>query len=63
MDIGQVGIWFFLDAMTAPASAEFAKQVEKNGYKVPLLAGLVQRAVALALSSSPLPLLGDEVKR
>src|SRR5229473_5101773 len=34
MDIGQVGIWFFLDAMTAPASAEFAKQVEKNGYKV-----------------------------
>src|ERR1700731_1818213 len=34
MDIGKVGIWFFLDAMTAPASAEFAKQVEKNGYKV-----------------------------
>ena len=34
MDIGKVGIWFFLDAMTAPDSAEFAKQVEKNGYKV-----------------------------
>ena len=34
MDIGKVGIWFFLDAMPAPASAEFAKQVEKNGYKV-----------------------------
>src|SRR5260370_28523496 len=34
MDIGQVGIWFFLDAMTAPDSAAFAKQVEKNGYKV-----------------------------
>src|SRR5580698_9884308 len=33
MDIGKVGIWFFLDAMTAPASAEFAKTVEKNGYK------------------------------
>ena len=27
-------MWFFLDAMTAPQSAEFAKQVEKNGYKV-----------------------------
>ena len=34
MDIGKVGIWFFLDAMTAPDSAAFAKQVEKNGYKV-----------------------------
>ena len=34
MDIGQVGIWFFLDAMPAPDSAAFAKQVEKNGYKV-----------------------------
>src|SRR5271167_2166086 len=34
MDIGKVGIWFFLDAMPAPDSAEFAKQVEKNGYKV-----------------------------
>src|SRR5271165_631886 len=33
MDIGKVGIWFFLDAMPAPDSAEFAKQVEKNGYK------------------------------
>ena len=27
-------MWFFLDAMTAPDSAAFAKQVEKNGYKV-----------------------------
>ncbi len=34
MDIGKVGIWFFLDAMPAPDSAAFAKQVEKNGYKV-----------------------------
>src|ERR1700720_2918046 len=34
MDIGKVGIWFFLDAMTAPASPDFAKKVEKNGYKV-----------------------------
>src|SRR5207249_9732236 len=24
MDIGTVGIWFFLDAMTAPESAQFA---------------------------------------
>src|ERR1700722_15154311 len=34
MDIGKVGIWFFLDAMPAPDSVAFAKQVEKNGYKV-----------------------------
>jgi probable F420-dependent oxidoreductase len=34
MDIGKIGIWFFLDAMPAPDSAEFAGQVEKNGYKV-----------------------------
>src|SRR5258708_17184533 len=34
MEIGKVGIWFFLDAMSAPDSAAFAKQVEKNGYKV-----------------------------
>lgn len=34
MDIGKVGIWFFLDAMTAPASAQFAQTVEKAGYRV-----------------------------
>src|SRR5260370_38098445 len=34
MDIGKVGIWLFLDAMGAPDSAEFARQVERNGYKV-----------------------------
>lgn len=33
MDIGKVGIWFFLDTMTAPQSTDFAKQVEKNGYR------------------------------
>ncbi|MSQ46908.1 MAG: TIGR03620 family F420-dependent LLM class oxidoreductase [Deltaproteobacteria bacterium] len=33
MDIGKVGIWFFLDAMTAPDSAKFAQAVEKAGYK------------------------------
>jgi probable F420-dependent oxidoreductase len=33
MDIGTVGIWFFLDAMTAPESAQFAQTVEKAGYK------------------------------
>ncbi len=33
MDIGKVGIWFFLDAMTAPESAEFAQTVEKAGYQ------------------------------
>ncbi|MGC1343978.1 MAG: LLM class flavin-dependent oxidoreductase, partial [Candidatus Binataceae bacterium] len=33
MDIGKVGMWFFLDAMSAPDSAGFAKKVEKAGYK------------------------------
>ena len=33
MDIGKIGIWFFLDAMTAPESAQFAQTVEKAGYK------------------------------
>src|SRR5882757_2608094 len=33
MDIGKVGIWFFLDAMPAADTAVFAKTVEKNGYK------------------------------
>ncbi len=33
MDIGKVGIWFFLDAMPAADTAAFAKTVEKNGYK------------------------------
>ncbi|MGO9605781.1 MAG: TIGR03620 family F420-dependent LLM class oxidoreductase [Candidatus Binataceae bacterium] len=32
MDIGTLGIWFFLDAMSAPQSAEFAKKVESTGY-------------------------------
>src|SRR3984957_15672578 len=43
MDIGQVGIWFFLDAMPAPDSAAFAKQVEKNGYKVLWIPGAAGR--------------------
>ena len=34
MDIGKVGVWFFLDAMPAAESAEFAKKVEKLGYRV-----------------------------
>lgn len=33
MDIGKVGIWFFLDAMPAKDTAEFAKKVEKRGYE------------------------------
>jgi probable F420-dependent oxidoreductase len=33
MDIGKVGIWFFLDAMLAADTAAFAKTVEKHGYK------------------------------
>ena len=32
MDIGKLGIWFFLDAMSAAESAEFARKAEKLGY-------------------------------
>ena len=32
MEIGKHGLWFFLDGMTAPQSAEFARKVEKLGY-------------------------------
>jgi probable F420-dependent oxidoreductase len=32
MDIGKVGIWFFLDAMNAADSVAFAQKVEKLGY-------------------------------
>ena len=32
MDIGKVGVWYFLDGMTAPDSAAFAKKVERAGY-------------------------------
>jgi probable F420-dependent oxidoreductase len=33
MELGKVGMWFFLDAMTAPQSAEFAQKVERLGYR------------------------------
>ena len=33
MELGKVGLWFFLDAMTAPQSAQFAQKVEKLGYR------------------------------
>jgi probable F420-dependent oxidoreductase len=32
MDIGKHGVWFFLDAMSAADTAEFARKVEKLGY-------------------------------
>lgn len=32
MDIGKVGIWVFLDAMTGAESVEFARKAEKLGY-------------------------------
>jgi len=32
MDIGKIGIWFFLDAMSAPQTAEFVRTAEKLGY-------------------------------
>lgn len=33
MDIGQLGLWSFLDAMSASDSAAFAQRVEKRGYR------------------------------
>ena len=33
MELGKLGLWFFLDAMTAPQTAEFAQKVEKLGYR------------------------------
>lgn len=33
MELGKLGLWFFLDAMTAPQTAEFAQKVEKLGYQ------------------------------
>src|SRR5919109_209323 len=32
MDIGKIGIWFFLDAMTADQTVEFVRKAEKLGY-------------------------------
>ncbi|MBV8358636.1 MAG: TIGR03620 family F420-dependent LLM class oxidoreductase [Deltaproteobacteria bacterium] len=32
MDIGKIGIWFFLDAMSAPQTVEFVRKTEKLGY-------------------------------
>lgn len=32
MNIGKIGIWFFLDAMSAAQTVEFARMVEKLGY-------------------------------
>lgn len=33
MDIGKVGVWAMLEAMSAPETLEFAKTLEKNGYR------------------------------
>ena len=33
MDIGKIGVWFFLDAMSGPESVRFAQTVEKAGYR------------------------------
>ncbi|MGH7805730.1 MAG: LLM class flavin-dependent oxidoreductase, partial [Candidatus Binatia bacterium] len=32
MEIGKLGMWFFLDAMSAEDSAAFAKKTEQQGY-------------------------------
>ncbi len=34
MELGKIGIWFFLDAMSGPDSAEFARKVERAGYRM-----------------------------
>jgi probable F420-dependent oxidoreductase len=34
MELGKVGIWFFLDPLAAGESAEFARKVEKLGYRM-----------------------------
>jgi probable F420-dependent oxidoreductase len=34
MEIGKIGVWYFLDAMNAADSAEFARKVERLGYRV-----------------------------
>jgi probable F420-dependent oxidoreductase len=33
MEIGKLGLWFFLDAMPAPDSAAFAQKIERLGYR------------------------------
>jgi alkanesulfonate monooxygenase SsuD/methylene tetrahydromethanopterin reductase-like flavin-dependent oxidoreductase (luciferase family) len=33
MDIGEVGIWAMLEAMTARETLEFAQSLERHGYK------------------------------
>src|SRR5713101_9649521 len=33
MEIGKVGMWFFLDGMSAPQSAAFAQKVERLDYR------------------------------
>jgi probable F420-dependent oxidoreductase len=32
MEIGKLGVWFFLDGMTAPQTAAYAQKVERLGY-------------------------------
>jgi probable F420-dependent oxidoreductase len=33
MDLGKIGIWAMLEAISAPETLEFAKTIEKHGYK------------------------------
>jgi len=33
MDIGKVGVWAMLESMSAPETLDFAKALEKNGYR------------------------------
>jgi probable F420-dependent oxidoreductase len=43
MEPGKLGLWFFLDAMTAPQTAELAQKVEKLGYKTLWIAEAIGR--------------------
>ena len=33
MDLGKIGIWAMLEAMTAPETLDFAKTIAKQGYR------------------------------
>jgi probable F420-dependent oxidoreductase len=43
MEPGKIGLWFFLDAMTAPQTAELAQKAEKLNYKTLWIAEAIGR--------------------
>ena len=48
MNIGKLGVWFFLDAMTAPQTAAYAQKVEKLGYSALWIPEAVGRSMAIS---------------